>query len=905
MSNLPVGFTHPLYLILLAALPAFYLIARRRRHVPRGPWPFSLVLRLLVALLVVLALAGLRAPAPAKSVATVFVVDLSNSVPADIREGAKSWVRQAMAKAGPDDLAGIVTMGSEPRIELPLGKERDHAEWGDPPPDDGTNIAAALELAADLLPPPNSGPLRRIVLLSDGNETLGDAQQALLRPQLRDVEVAVLSLPQRLNDTAITSLSVPPALREGEPAEFRVAITSPTSQQGTLRVWAKGGDDEHLLYEQTVSLTTGANEVPVAVGELPKGSWAIHAMLSVDGDSRPENNESWATTIVGDPARVLLVEGSPGEASAVAAALANARIGVDRLRPGQLPARVDQLLPYDSIVLANVPASALQRTQMEALQQFVGDRGHGLVVIGGDHTFGLGDYADTPLEQALPVTVQPPDRDQQASLALVLVIDRSGSMITSDTGDRRTSRIELAKEGAIQAVETLQDGDQVGVIAFDYNARWISEIRPIHGQADVKAISDRIATIQADGGTDIYTALDTAYKGLQNVQARVKHVILLTDGESPPAPFPALLNAMRRAGITVSTVGVGSDAGTQLLQDIARRGQGRYLFTQSARDLPRIMTQEARLAGRSFKQEYDFKPRLTTAAPAVRSLVPSDFPTLHGYVRVSAKPSAETVLTSDQGEPILAQWQYGLGRALVWTPDAQGPWSQDWVGTDQFQKLWPQAVRWTMPAPVTPGLQVDVRGDGRQATIRVESFEPTGQFRNLLRTGADVALPDGSAKHVNLAQTAPGHYEGRFTLAGPGPYFIQVTQQDDTGETVASQLTGYALPYLPEYQLTPANRSLMERLAAQTGGPRLNQPAEAWRRDTRHAWQPQEVWDDLLMAALVLFFADVAVRRLRLTLADVVLIHRPLVRLPLGLGRRMGQLRLPRLQLHPLQSGRR
>jgi hypothetical protein len=398
--------------------------------------------------------------------------------------------------------------------------------------------------------------------------------------------------------------------------------------------------------------------------------------------------------------------------------------------------------------------------------------------------------------------------------------------------------------------------------------------------------------------------MEYAYRGMQQVQARVKHVILLTDGDDPaPRAFPQLLATMRRAGITVSTLGVSSEAGQSLLQDIARRGGGRYNFTNSARDIPRIMTQEARLAGQSFKTERDFKPRLATAAPPVRGLVPADFPQLHGYVRVSPKPGSETVLSSDQEEAILSEWQFGLGRALVWTPDAQGDWAKDWVGTDAFNKLWPQAVRWTMPAPGDPGLVVTVQGDGQMALVRVESFETTGEFRNLLKTTVDVVPPNEPGRQITLAQVAPGRYETRLPIPDPGVYFLNVTQTDDTGAVVASTQSGYALPHLPEYQLSPANRVLLERLAAETGGPRVNTPQEAWRKDTQHSWRPQDVWRELLMAALALFVLDVAVRRVRPTRHDVRAIGGAAAR---GLrALRPRQITLPRVSFHPLQAGRR
>ena len=448
------------------------------------------------------------------------------------------------------------------------------------------------------------------------------------------------------------------------------------------------------------------------------------------------------------------------------------------------------------------------------------------------------------------------------------------------------------------------------MIAFDTSAQWVAELQTLNGSGDVRGVADRISRIQLGGGTDFLDGLTLAYRALQQSTARTKHVILMTDGEAPEAGIPQLLAAMRRGGITVSTLGVSADisgSGKAVLERIARTGQGRSYFTNSPNDVPRIMTQEARLAGRSYKEEHDFKPRLMTPAPPVRGLVPSELPDLHGYIRTSPKRAAEIVLASDQNEPILAQWQYGLGRAAVWTCEAEGAWGRDWAApgavSDAFKRLWPQTVRWTMAAPASPDLRVSVTPDGVNAQVRVESFTPEGTFRNLLQTAADVSFPDGSGQRIPLPQTGPGRYEGRFPLAGAGVYALQVTQTDEAGAAVAAETTGYALPHLPEYAVTPANRILLERLAAETGGPVLNRPQEAWRRDTRHALQPQDVWREALGLALILFVADVALRRLRPGAQDVRAGTAALRRWSARIHPRRWP--RPRPALHPLQAGRR
>jgi hypothetical protein len=291
------------------------------------------------------------------------------------------------------------------------------------------------------------------------------------------------------------------------------------------------------------------------------------------------------------------------------------------------------------------------------------------------------------------------------------------------------------------------------------------------------------------------------------------------------------------------------------------------------------MTQEARLAGRTNKQERDFTPRLASPAAAVRGLVPSALPQLHGYLRTASRPGTEVVLTSDQEETILAQWQYGLGRAVAWTSDAEGPWARDWVANgDAFRALWTQAVQWSMPASQDPNLAVRVVdaatscagapcGSAR-ARVQVDAWATGGGFRDLLDTVADVAGPDGTARRLVLAQVAPGRYEADFDAPNPGAYFVRVTQADASGRTVATQVAGYARSYPAEVAPLLANRTLLERLATDSGAPAVNAPEDAWRRDTIHRHAPRDIWPELLQVAVAAFVVDVAVRRLRPSSAD-------------------------------------
>ena len=867
---MPDLFTHPQWLGLVAVVPLFVWLLRRRPARRSGHtigrverWT-PLVPRLLVILLLILAVAGLKLPAPPQSAATAFVIDQSASIPSDIQAATRSWVEGALGTAGPDDLAAIVTFDKAARVELPLGKHREHSAWRAPNGGEGTDLEAALRLAAALLPPAGSGPLRRIVLLTDGNETQGSAEAALLRPELRGIEIAVWSLPPPLLDPALTALTAPPAAREGEPLEVRIGTSTAQEVTGRLRLWA----NDQLIADDTVTLEPGPREYVVTREGLPAGFYGLRATLEVDEDRREQNNEVAGFTVVAPAAQVLLVEGQPGEGAPVQQALTAAQITTQLIRPGELPTSTAPLEQYDGVVLVNVAAGAMGVSQMETLRSYVEELGKGLVNIGGRASYKREDFANSPLEDALPVSISTPDDDEVATLALLLVLDRSGSMTMADP---RTdlSRIDLAKEGAIQAVRTVQLGEYVGVMAFDFTPYWAVPLRQLRTAQDIQDAVIRISLISADGGTNIYQALRDARLAIARTQAQVKHIVLLSDGESNEDRFSTLLSRIRQEGITVSTVAVGSDAGTALLESIAQAGQGRYYFTSTPDNIPQIMTQEARLAARSQEQERTFTPRMVASAPAVKGMDPLEWPVLTGYMRVNAKPSAEILMQSDLGDTILAQWQLGLGRSVAWMADAGDEWAAAWRNNPAFARLWPQAVRWAMAPPAPSDLHVAIETDGDLATVRVEARNDDGSFRNLAVTRLDVVGPDGEGRQLAVPQVAPGSYAVTFTAAARGPYAVQVTQAQADGTVIEQTTTGFAIPYAREYAAARANRVLLERLAAETGGLRLDSPAASFSRDTVREWQPQSLWPYLFAAALVLFIADVAVRRFRLTPTDL------------------------------------
>ena len=872
-------FTQPWLLVLipLAWGVVIFVAMHGVMQLSRRTLSLATTLRLAAVTLLIVALAGLRLPLSGGPVNTIFLLDTSASIPPATQAAARQWIELAGEESSPDDRFAILTFGADTRIDQPFG--RSNLDEGDAVAgrDERTNIANALEMAASLFPP--DAP-KRIVLLSDGNQTAGDVMRAAEVVAAQGVQVDIVPLLAVPGvDAAVTEVGPPNALRAEESFEVRVTVASTTQGEAVLRLFM----NETLVSEGPVVLQYGQNVFTIQQPGIEEGFYSFRAQVVAPDDQRPQNNDAYGFSQVGPKGIVLVVENSIGDAIILTQVLQAAGIQAQNVTPAQLPARPEDLDGVSSVVLVNIPASQLTEQQMQALQDYVQSFGGGLVALGGAAAFGMGDYGGTPLEHALPVISQPPDHEELPTLALALLIDKSGSM----NEGAPVSKIAMAREAAAQAVEILETGDVLGILAFEYSPQWVVRPAPVNNAEDAKNVVRRVSTIEAGGGTDIYNALQLAYDTLRRTPAQVKHIILVTDGQSTSAPglWETLMTRMRRDHITLSAVAIGADADQNLLQRLVRLGDGRYYYADVPENIPQVVTKESQRASRSLVMSRLFQPRVVTASPILRAILPDSLPNLSAFVRTEPKAAAETPLLSDTSEVILAQWQYGLGRAVAWTSDAGQDWAADWGEWPQNQRFWAQMVRWTMPSPLNPKLATQVRVDGNDVTVAVDSVDEQGNIRNLLNTEVEVAGPEQRAFSLNLPQTAPGRYEGTLTMDKAGVYALRITQYD--GDTpVVEQITGVVVPVAAEFLSFETDYRLLRRLAIVTGGKSLTSAAEAFRHDrpppegyNRPFWQP------LVIIALILFVADIGVRRLRLTWYEIGIF-----------GSLVRAVRLPRLQ---------
>jgi Mg-chelatase subunit ChlD len=851
-----IELVQPLALWGLAVLPLFLLLHLfTRSHLPLDRRVLALVFRLLAVTLLVFSMANPRVIRSAESQAVAFLLDYSDSVAPDVREQEVAWVRQAMSAMSDRDQSMVIVFGEHAAIDHPLSNARELAPVSTVVGGGETNISEALRLAMASLP---TTAARSIVLLSDGNETVGKALDQARVTSAARVPISTVSMSTRSGpEVLVRQVETPSQVREGESFSAIVTIESNTETAGRLHLLS----DNRVLATREVDLSPGTNTIVMPQEPLSPGFHLFKAQLEATDDTFPQNNEGGSYTVVSGRPTVLIVEGDPGEARFLSEALNAAGLQTDVKGPTEAPSELGGFRPYESVVLVNVRADKLTTTQMKSIQGYVQSLGGGLVVIGGDHSYGVGRYARTPLEDALPVKMDLRGKTLTASVALVLVIDASGSM----AGGPGASKMDLAKEAAVRATELLGEQDQIGVISFDDTPRWVIEMQ---NMTDPSAVQSGIGGISPGGGTAIFPALETAYDALVQREAKVKHIILLTDGLSTGGDYDALTNQMRADNISLSTIAVGSDADFNLLRKLADIGQGRYYEGNDPFDLPQLVVKETQEVARAAIVEEPFRPLVSSSSPIMDGFDANSLPPLYGYVSTTPKPSSQTILLSRSADPLLSEWQYGLGRVVSWTSDAENRWAQDWVSWSEFGRFWAQAVKRTIPSPLDRNNQVTVRNEAGGVKITVDSVADDRSYVNFVPTTGTLVTPDGSQVPLTLPQVGPGRYQTQVTTSQEGPYFLNISQQGSDGQMQVSRPAGFVVPYSAEYRALKSNTDLLSQIARATGGTALADPAQAFSQAATADGTPREIWPALLLAASLLLLVDIAVRRLRLGIND-------------------------------------
>lgn len=855
-DGVTLGFDRPDFLwLLLLLLPMAGLARWSRRRIGTRRRIAAFALRAVLLTTVVFALAELTLRRPVDDLAVVFVVDRSASVGQPGETETDSFVTEALSHARKDDVAGMVVFGADAQVEAePRGGYRFHGVESRPNSHQ-SDLSAGLRLGSALLPADRT---RRLVLISDGEETLGDAAAQALQIAGEDLEVSVLPVGRDPGpEVWLTDLVAPARVDQDAAFDVRIVADSELPTTGTLRLYR----NEEYLGALPVDLPGGRAQVLGVRQDATKpGLYRYRAVLEVADeaqDTLPQNNTVVATVQVAGRPRVLIAEGDdPSQARHLAEVFRNNNLDVDIVGPEGIPAGLSELRPYSAVVLSDIPAFALTLRQQEALRSYVRDLGRGLMMLGGDRSFGVGGYYRTPVEDALPVKMDIEDKTRFPKLAMVLAIDKSCSM-----GGGAGSKIELAREAAIRTADLLSDRDMLGVIGFDGAASWIAPMRPLTQRQEV---IDDIAALRPGGGTDIYPALKTAIAELEASDAALKHIILLSDGMTTPGDYQTLIGGANKNQITLTSVTIGNDSDQTTMRDFAKWGGGNYYLVTDSNSIPAIFTRETLLATRAFLVEEPFQPGAGTPSELTAGINPAGLPRLGGYVATEAKTRATTALVvpDPDGElPLLSHWRYGLGRSVAFTSDAKGRWANTWVGTESYSRLWTQTIRWVVGDPDASNVAVDSEIRDGALWVTVDAFDAMGSFRNFLEGEARVVAPDLTVHELELRQVAPGRYQATLPVDQDGSWLVGVALTQ--GEQVVGQAVSEAVqPYSPEYRAKGAGDVLLEEVGRVGGGGTLTTAASVFEPPLVVRRVPRPLWPLLIALAGFLLLLDVALRRL-------------------------------------------
>ena len=825
----------------------------------------QLVLATTLRALGVVALAlALSAPSREIDVTTValgVLVDVSDSITDQALDDARRRVREAYAGRG-DATLFLVAYARHAR-RVPIDRDAEDPAAGIERPTDAhernaTDLEQALTLAEALFPPAH---LRRLLILSDGVQTRGDDMRAARAAAARDVEISyAMDTHGRPAEHAISGLELPDAIDVGQPFNVRVQVFATQAGSAHLSL-TQDGHPNGLDPGRDVTLEAGRQEFTLRSVVHRAGPVTYVAELRGDTpDHFPENDRFETTpTIPGRPA-VLYVEGDRAHAGPFVRALEAAELEVDVRGPAGIPTSARELAPFDFFVLSNVSADEVGATQQLAIERWVRDQGGGFLMAGGDRGFGLGGWQDTRLARLAPVRMDSQRRRDEPSLALALVIDKSGSM--------NGQKLDLAKEAAKATARMLSASDYLGVIGFDSQPEHVVRMQSAGNRVGILRDIGRLAS---RGGTAIFPALDLAYRDLSSIRARFKHVILLTDGQSPERGISELVQVMRAEGITLSTVGLGADVNRALLAEIANEGGGRSYFIADPHNIPRIFMRETTTVSRGATVEEYFVPHAVEPADFLRGVDIAHAPYLRGYVATQARgrPS-QVILASDLGEPILARWRVGLGWSLAWTSDLTNRWAADWLSWPGSSRFFAQLVREHMRQRHDRSLPMEAHVEDDEVRVSIDAIDAADELVDDLEGEVTLDGPvagqgqgqDEGHQTAPLESVAPGRYEARLPLAGYGSFRVSADITRD-GQGYGQALARVDRPYPREYAQQEGGADALARISAEGGG--QADPTLSWLLDPRgrvlRADRP--LWPPLLALALGLFLLDLLSRRLR------------------------------------------
>ncbi len=809
-----------------------------------------LIVRLFVLMSIVLAMAGVTITKKQKKAETIFLVDVSDSM-AGNRNKVETYLEQMINQMPDMNKSGIVVFGKDTAVDSFLSDKNTFSKFTAQPVTTVTNIEKAVSTASLMF---NDGVTKRMVLITDGSENEGSMNQAAKMLKGQEIELYTIAMEDSIRgneEVYIDKLEVPSVIHIGDHYNIMVSVVSNVETDAVLSLFsgriAKG--------QQNIHVNKGRNQfVFEDIGE--DGTIEQYkAVIEPKNDTISLNNTYVAFSQIEAKPRILLVEGKTDEAKEFEKILQSAQIDYDIVTPKGVPISLSELNQYKAVVTLNVHYDDFREGFPVVLDSYVKDFAGGYVCIGGDSSYALGGYRGTELEQILPVYMDLQGEKEIPKMSMAFVIDQSGSMTTPSTESTSVTGLDLAKQAAVSGVSQVRSTDEVGVLAFDNSYHWIV---PIQEMSDLETLKDHIRTIGYGGGTSIYPALQEAYSKMVKSDAKIKHIILLTDGQDGYNQYESLLKMINNAGITVSTVAVGAESDQATLSYIAEQCGGRYYYTDVNNSIPRIFAQEVYISTKTYLLNEEFYPVVTSNNALLNGVMEEGCPPLMGYVAATAKPTADVILESHKQDPILTTWQYGLGRTVAWNSDGNNQWTAEYATWDNYPMLWSNIIQYVVSDTELGDDRLEVEKEGNAAVITYE----TEEYNHDTVVEAIVTNEEGTAKDITLEPIKPGVFETKMDMDEIGVYNVSIRKKE--GEKILNNYnTAYANQYSVEYQFVDGQTDL-STFTKQSGGSIITMQEDVWKLEQEKVKTKVSLTIPLLIMALLLFLLDVVVRRLAL-----------------------------------------
>lgn len=777
-------FTPLLWLLLLLVAGAAYWRSLVDR--PTGLKAGSFALRVLGVVLLALALCQPFVQDESEDAHVVFVMDVSQSVELKAALDAMTPIEEGVKQLRAGDSFTLYAMAKGVREKTPVEMRSLLEGWINGLADDAFRSESRIGdglLSARLAFP--AGKAKRLVLFSDGVETDGSVAEALeqLRSEEVDVRFVTLATLDQPEAAMVALESTAGFAFQGEMLRLNARVRANRDMGAKVRLLNKGV----MVQEKTVALKAGEEmKVPFDQEMTTSGPGVWSAEILPEKDHFPVNNQASVTVNVQGQPRILVLHEKERDMRGIVRALKEQDFEVDLRGKRGLPDRMEELLAFDCIVIANMPATEMSARQMNLLRSYVADFGGGLVMLGSDNSFGLGGYFKTPVEEVLPLVSRYEKEKEKPSLAMVLVMDKSGSM----SGEP----IALARQAAKSAAELLSARDQIAVIGFDGAAQIICDLTSASQQSTILAAID---SLEASGGTFMYPAMEAGKEMLDRASAKVKHMICLTDGQTQDADHIGLTQQMADSGITVSTIALGQGAAGDLLQEIAQVGRGRFYESNEAESLPQIFTKETTQASKSATQEGLFMHIGITDHPMLSGYDLDGLPVTLGYVMTEAKPAVQVLLAAENGDPLLAVGRFGLGMGLAYTGDLTETWGGEWLAWDGCGRFWAQVLRGVVRKTDRAGMEA--RGeiaDGRWK-VRLDRRDDNEVPLSGLTMEAQALDENGRPSSIRVEETGLGRYEATVPLGTSQHIALRLHDRDHD----KLEVRHYHSAYPNEYRL--------------------------------------------------------------------------------------------------------